>query len=499
MAFNSFHFILFLPVVLFGYFALPSRMRLGWLFAAGLYFYMAWRTAYIVLLLGATGVAYGAGLALDRTTAERHRRAILAASLAMLLGALFVFKYFNFFAASIAQGLQFLGAGSRAPHLELLLPLGISFYTFQKAGYLIDVYRGTTAAERNVGRFLLFATFFPQLVAGPIERAKNLLPQLARPVDFDYARVVGGLRLVAWGFFKKVVVADRLAPFVQLVYANPTEYSGASLLVATVSFAFQVYCDFSGYTDIALGTAQVFGVTLTQNFRQPYFATSIADFWKRWHVTLTTWLTDFVYTPLTRSRALRLPWYPKLLLCLILTFLISGLWHGAAWHFVLWGGLHGSFLVASFLTQRQRRTVVRLARLDHMPAFHTGLRIVFTFSLVCLSYVFFRAEQVTDAVYIVTHMFTGLSAFAADVVNGQWSAVSSQLLIKDRIPEFTLSVFGVAVVLVADAVKRWELITVPFAARPFVVRWATYVAAGFVMAVCGAFFGSSHTFIYFQF
>ena len=498
MAFNSFHFLIFLPVVFLVYFTLPVRARLSWLLAAGLYFYMVWRPPYLLLMLAAIGVAYTGGRALDRTTDVRRRRMILAACVGVLLGVLFVFKYFNFFSASLARSLAFLGVTSNAPHLELLLPLGISFYTFQLVGYVIEVFRGTSPAERRLDRFTLFITFFPQLVAGPIERARDLVPQL-RPAHFEYARTVSGLRLIAWGLFKKVVVADRIAPFVQMVYGNPTDYSGVSMIVATVGFAFQVYCDFSGYTDIAIGAARLFDISLTQNFKQPYFAVSISDFWKRWHITLSTWLTDFVYTPLTRSRWLPLPWYPKLLLCLMLTFLVSGLWHGAAWHFLLWGAMHGAFLVGSFVTQRQRKAFVRLIRLDRVPALHAGVRIVITFALVCLSYIFFRAEQVTDAVYIVTHLFTGVPAFVSNLVAGRWVEAADAALFGKATAEFTVALAGVLIVLIADSAGRWQWITPRLSERPMIVRWATYSAVVLAIAVLGAFYDQQYTFIYFAF
>jgi D-alanyl-lipoteichoic acid acyltransferase DltB (MBOAT superfamily) len=271
------------------------------------------------------------------------------------------------------------------------------------------------------------------------------------------------------------------------------------MMLATVGFAFQVYCDFSGYTDIAIGSARIFGVGLTQNFRQPYFATSIADFWKRWHITLSSWLTDYVYTPLTKSRVLQLPWYPKLLLCLLLTFLISGLWHGASAHFVLWGALHGLFLVGSVVTQRLRRNVVRTLRLDRVPALHTGVRIVSTFLLVCLTYIFFRAEQVSDAVYIVTHLFDGVPAFASHVAGGRWIDASRQLLLTRAPAEFTLAVMGVVIVLFVDAGVRWQWVTTPFVERPVLLRWSAYVALVFAVIVCGAFYDKQYTFIYFEF
>ena len=402
MAFNSFHFLVYFPIVLGCYHALPHRFRWMLLLAASLYFYMAWRAAYVVLLLGAILVSYLAGIWIEEAEAPALKRRHLAFGLTVLLGNLFVFKYFNFFNDSVRAVVELMGLHYGLGALKLLLPIGISFYTFQKASYLIDIYRGKQKAERHLGIFALYSSFFPQLVAGPIERGPHLLPQFREEHRFDYAQVASGLRLMAWGFFKKTVVADRLAPFVNNVYSNPTEQVGTSLLLATLFFAFQVYCDFSGYSDIAVGCARTIGFRLVDNFRQPYFSSSIQEFWKRWHISLSSWLTDYVYTPFTRARWLKMHWYPKLLLSLLLTFLVSGLWHGANWTFVVWGALHGSYLMVNHAWQALRKKFFPQLQPSRLGAV---LSIGVTFLAVMVGWTFFRAESFSSALAILAGMF----------------------------------------------------------------------------------------------
>lgn len=496
MAFTSFHFLVFFPVVLALYFALPHRYRWLLLLSASCYFYMAWKAEFIVLLLGATGVSYVGALMIESEERPARRRAILAGCMLLLIGVLFVFKYFNFFNESARTLLDAMGISYGVPAVDLLLPLGISFFTFQKIAYLVDVYQRKFPAERHLGIFSVFTTFFPQLVAGPIERAANLLPQFRKEATFDYARICDGLRLMAWGFFKKVVVADRLAPFVNAVYSSPREHDGATLMAATVMFAFQVYCDFSAYSDIAIGAARTMGIKLSDNFRQPYFSTSIGEFWKRWHISLSSWLTDYVYTPLTRSSAIKLDWYPKFLLALLLTFLVSGLWHGANWTFVAWGALHGTYLISSVLTQKLRKRIVTRVGLDHVPRLHTAMRVAMTFSLVCLTYVFFRAASISDAVYIVTHLFHGLPHFLANI--GDLHTVRETFVVGGSVPAFIIGMLGVVTVVIADAYVRYGG-TFQIVHHPVWFRWPAYYSLVLATVMLGAFYDNAQTFIYFQF
>lgn len=490
MAFNSLHFLVFFPTVLVLYHALPQRFRWVLLLAASLYFYMAWRAIYVLLLLAAIVVSYVVGIKVEDVQEPAQKRRYLALGLVVLLGNLFVFKYFNFFNDSVRGLVEAVGLHYGLGALKLALPIGISFYTFQKASYLIDIYRGKQKAERHLGIFALYSSFFPQLVAGPIERGPNLLPQFREEHRFDYDQVASGFRLMAWGFFKKCVVADRLAPFVNDVYASPAQHAGTSLILATLLFAFQVYCDFSGYSDIAIGCARTIGFRLMDNFRQPYFSTSIQEFWKRWHISLSSWLTDYVYTPFTRAKWLKLHWYTKLLLSLLLTFLVSGLWHGANWTFVAWGALHGSYLIAALLLQKKRARAVKALGLDRYPRLLKVINIAFTFTLVCVSYIFFRANTLADGFYVLWH---GLLAVP------QLSPSSISDLDHHAHSEFALACLGVAVVMLTDYValtdsKRFE----GWWQKAWVRRGLDFaVAAGIVLF--GAFYGGKQTFIYFEF
>ena len=357
MLFHSGSFLIFFPIVSLVYFLVPRRAKHLWLLGASYYFYMSWNPEYALLILVSTVSTWGSALFLS---ARRQRpgkgrgragRWCLAGCVALNLGILFFFKYYGFAAESV-RGLFALGHISlELPAFDVLLPVGISFYTFQAIGYLVDVWRGEVAAERNFLRYALFLSFFPQLVAGPIERSRNLLHQIHEPQRFDFGRAKDGLLLMGWGFFQKLVVADRIAVLVDGVYGDYTSHSGLQILLATVLFAFQIYCDFAGYSDIAIGAARVMGFALTKNFRSPYFATTVSGFWRDWHISLTTWFRDYVYIPLGGNRRGRARKYRNLLL----TFGASGLWHGAGWNFVAWGLLNGLYQVAGDMTRTLRQ------------------------------------------------------------------------------------------------------------------------------------------------
>lgn len=337
--FNSFAFLVFFPLVCMIYFLIPgNKWRNLFLLLASYYFYMSWNPTYAVLIFTSTLVTWGCGLLVERNAGNyRRQKVFLVVNLLINLGILFVFKYYNFINESIFHLFSLWGIRWEVPNLGVLLPVGISFYTFQAIGYSIDVYRGDLKAERNLFVYALFVSFFPQLVAGPIERAKNLLPQFRQKHHFDEANVIRGMKLMLWGYFMKLCVADRLALYVDAVYNNIPQHNGTSLLIASVFFAFQIYCDFGGYSLIAIGAARVMGFSLMENFRRPYFAQSIKEFWGRWHISLSTWFKDYVYIPLGGNRVGRF----RHALNLFVTFLVSGIWHGANWTFVLWGGFHG--------------------------------------------------------------------------------------------------------------------------------------------------------------
>lgn len=403
MLFNSWQFLVFFPAVALLHFLIPYRFRWILLLAASYYFYAAWRVEYLALVVASTLIDYFAAIWIDRSASRIGRRLGLAASLVTNLGLLFSFKYFNFFNSIIADALANFSLSNPIPRLDVLLPVGISFYTFQTLSYTFEVYKGNQPVERHLGRFALYVAFFPQLVAGPIERSVNLLPQFREKHDFNPGPAIAGLRLVLWGMFKKVVIADNLGQFVNAVYNNPEQSTGLLPVLATVFFAFQIYCDFSGYSDIAIGTARILGFDLMVNFRRPYKARTIGEFWQRWHVSLSTWFRDYVYIPLGGSRVSANRWMVNI----FITFTVSGLWHGANTTFILWGALHGLYYLAGHLTEKPRQAFVRVLRLESFPGLHAALQIALTFVLVCFSWVFFRANNMGDALVIIVNSFSG--------------------------------------------------------------------------------------------
>jgi len=405
MLFNSLHFIIFFPIVVTIYFSLPQRFRWLLLLLASYYFYMAWRPTYALFLLFITTVDYLAGRAMGVMPDKRRRLQILLSSFVVNLGLLFFFKYADFFSSSLNSLFSFLRLPYDIPLLELILPIGISFYVFQSLSYTIDVYRGIQPPEKHFGIFALYVVFFPQLVAGPIERPQNLLPQFFIKQTFSASRLLSGLRRMLWGFFKKMVIADNLAIFVNEIYASPDNYAGLSLLVATYFFAFQIYCDFSGYADIALGSAKVLGYELRENFNQPYFAKSIQEFWRRWHMSLSAWFRDYLYIPLGGNRVAPGRWRNNVLL----VFAITGLWHGANWTFVVWGLLHGFYIIIGKSTAALRERFARHCNLNRLPTIRAGLQIFLTFHLVLFAWIFFRARTMADAWFIFTHFFSPFS------------------------------------------------------------------------------------------
>lgn len=359
MVFNSLEFLIFYPVVLLLYFNLPKKYRWTMLLAASAFFYLYWSVKLIFLILFTTAVSYFAAIIIeDHKDNKPLCRTCLVVTLVACFGVLFFFKYFNFLADSVVSIANLFGAGWDDFSLNLILPVGISFYTFQTLSFVIDVYRGSVPAERHFGYYALYVSFFPQLVAGPIERPENLIPQLHEDHDFSWANAIPGLRKMIIGFFKKVVVADLIATYVNAVYNAPDTARGLSVLIATMLFAVQIYCDFSGYTDIAIGCAEIMGIRLMQNFNRPYTSTSIKEFWKRWHISLSSWFQDYLYFPLGGSRCSR----PRHLFNLCVVFLVSGLWHGAAWTFVIWGGLHAFYQVVGHPTQKAQIGPLRQTR-----------------------------------------------------------------------------------------------------------------------------------------
>lgn len=397
MLFNSIHFIVFFIIVTLAYFSLGLKGRLALLLTASCYFYMVFRPIYILILFFTIVIDYYAGIYIEKTKGP-NRKILLIISLISNIGILAYFKYFNFLNQNLSHFLNIFHIENTIPFLEILLPIGLSFHTFQAMSYTIEVYRGNQKAEKNFGVYALYVMFYPQLVAGPIERPQNILPQLHVFQKFDWEKVKSGLALMAWGLFKKVAIADRLAIFVDYAYQNPAEKNGLTLLLATFFYTFQIYCDFSGYSDIAIGSARVMGYDLMENFKSPYFAKSISEFWRRWHISLSTWFRDYLYIPLGGNRN----GFYKQYLALFLVFLVSGLWHGAKWTFVIWGALHGSYLVLAAFRYKFLSNI-RLPQ-NKINGF---LQMVLTFIIVMFTWVFFRANGLYDTSQIfknLTHL-----------------------------------------------------------------------------------------------
>ncbi len=393
MLFNSLQFLYFFVIVIILYFLLPHKFRWIHLLLASSYFYMVFFPVYILILGFTIIIDYFAGLYLEKLQGK-NRKIFLVISLIANIGVLAVFKYYNFLNQNLSDFLSIFGHHSPLPILSILLPIGLSFHTFQAMSYTIEVYRNNVKAEKNFGIYALYVMFFPQLVAGPIERPQNLLPQLHQRHHFDFEEFKCGLMQMAFGFFKKVVIADRLAMVVDDVYGHVDTQNGSTMLVAAFFYAFQIYCDFSGYSDIAIGAARIMGIKLMINFNVPYFSKSIAEFWKRWHISLSTWFKDYLYISLGGNRVS----VPRWLINLFLVFLISGLWHGANWTFVIWGALHGSYMLFA-IAKNKLNTYLKI------PAIKGGvgkiLQISTTFFLVCFAWIFFRATNFSHAMQII--------------------------------------------------------------------------------------------------
>lgn len=397
MIFNSIAFAVFLPIIFILYWICPAKYRYLFLLAASFYFYMQTDKRYIFLLLSTAALSYFLALALQAANSlpgngECEKRKIrmlkkiyLLAGILLLTGCLVIFKYLDFF---------FEAAGLASPVIQLMLPVGISFYTFQTLGYLIDIYRGKYPAERHFGYYCLFVSFFPQLLSGPIGRGDILLPQFKKSRSFDPSQASYGMKLMAVGYFKKLVVAELLAPSVNNIYDHPADYIGLVFPIATIMFAIQIYCDFSGYTDIAIGCAKLFGIDLQENFKSPYFSRSIREFWSRWHISLSTWFRDYVYIPLGGSRKGAF----RHCLNLVLTFLVSGLWHGAGIHYIVWGAVHGIYQILEICVRPKKQ--------------RGFFSLLFTFFEVCFAWVFFRANTLQDAWFILSRSLYGIGDFS---------------------------------------------------------------------------------------
>lgn len=449
MLFNSLHFLIFFPIVVGIYYLVPYKFRNYWLLAASYYFYMCWNAKYAVLILFSTVITYLSGIAIEKVKqagleedlCRRRKKVCVAISFILNLSVLFFFKYMNFGMETLNLILGRFHVVLNIPEFDILLPVGISFYTFQALGYTVDVYRDEIYAERNFFRYALFVSFFPQLVAGPIERSKNLLKQLAVCHKPSFNQFREGILLMLWGYFLKVVLADRIAIFVDTVYGDIETYTGVYLLVATILFSIQIYCDFSGYSVIAMGTAKILGIDLMENFNAPYFASSVAEFWRRWHISLSSWFKDYLYIPLGGNRKGKIRKYINLLI----TFGVSGLWHGANWTYVLWGLLNGIFQIVGDLLTPIKKAAVSFFDIKIGSLSHKLLKIFVTFALIDFTWIFFRATTVREALRIIKRII---------VIHNPWVLLDGSLYTcgLDQ-KNFNLMIWGIILLGVADLCK----------------------------------------------
>jgi D-alanyl-lipoteichoic acid acyltransferase DltB (MBOAT superfamily) len=479
MLFNSLDFAIFLPVVFAIYwFALRRNIRLQNLFlvVASYVFYSFWDWRFLSLIVISTAMDYGLGLAIDSQQDQRRRRLLMLASVVVNLGFLGFFKYFNFFDENFREAFSLFGYQIGTHTLDIVLPVGISFYTFQTLSYTIDIYRRRAAPTRDFVAFSAFVAFFPQLAAGPIERAGNFLPQFLKPRTFDYAKAVDGLRQMLWGLFKKVVIADNCAALVNPIFENSASYGGATLMMGAVLFAFQIYGDFSGYSDMAIGMARLFGFSLRQNFAYPYFSRDVAECWRRWHISLSTWFRDYLYIPLGGSRGGK--W--KSVRNTFVIFLVSGFWHGADWTFIAWGGLHACYFLPLLLSGHNRRNLGTVAEGRLLPSMREFVSMAVTFSLTVVAWVFFRAENMHHAWDYLSEIFS------ASLLS--WPEVS----VGKFIP-FALTVFLCMEWLGRRNLHALETLGMKW---PKAFRWMLYLAIVFIIFWFG---GQQQEFIYFQF
>lgn len=484
MSFVDVRFVFFFPTILLLWMLTPRQFRWIPLVIASYIFYMAFKASYGLLLFAITLIDYCAGLAMGADSNEARRRLYLVLSICANLSILFYFKYFNFFFTSLHDALSLVGVSSSFPLLSIILPIGISFHIFQSMSYTIEVYRRKFEPVRHFGKFALYVCFFPQLAAGPIERPQGLLKQILEGRKFSLERAQSGARLMMWGFFKKMVVADNLAMAVTAVYANPSAYPGPSLAIATIFFAYQIYCDFSGYTDIARGAARIFGYELMINFNRPFHAISLTDFWNRWHISLTSWLREYLYQPLVFSGK-RIT-QARIYTSLFVTLVLIGLWHGANWTYVVFGVLHGMYLVVGGLTARWRAKL-------RTPVF---LKQITVFALVCVTYVFFRSPSLETAFSIFAGLPNGIVSFVTSLSSLQ--GFSHVVLMDAPLQATLVGILGVAVVELVEALQARGILSLTFRRSPEPVRIVLYATTISVILLLGTY-STGAQFIYFQF
>lgn len=494
MLFNSLKFLVFFPSVLLIYFIIPKKIRYIWLLVCSYYFYMCWSAKYALLIALSTIVTYLSGIMISKTESINGRKVCVALSFVVNIGVLIFFKYFDFIIANINYVSEVFGGTSIDKRFNVILPVGISFYTFQALSYTVDVYRKEVEPEYNPLKYALFVSFFPQLVAGPIERSKNLLKQVKSCEDMElwnYQRIIDGMGLMLWGFFLKMVIADRLAIFVDKAYDNFMYYGSVELIIATIFFAFQVYCDFASYSVIAVGAAKIMGFELMENFNTPYMSESITEFWRRWHISLSSWLRDYLYIPLGGSRCSVV----RGCFNTLVTFLISGLWHGAKWTYIVWGGIHGIYIVIERLTKNIKIKICDIFGICTTNFSSALFRKLGTFILVDFAWIFFRAPSMQEAVMIINRMVTKWNP---------WVLFDDSLYnvgLSRR--EFGITIFVLMILLIYGIIKRYINSSVLewFKEQGHIFRGIVYIVALVMIMVYGIYGPNFNPpqFVYFQF
>ncbi|MDP4125568.1 MAG: MBOAT family O-acyltransferase [Bacillota bacterium] len=481
MSFTSIQFLIFFPIVTLLYFIIKQKYRWIWLLITSYYFYMSWNPQYAVTIAFSTVITYLSGLLIEKANkisnekrSGQLKKMWVFLSLFINLLILFFLKYYNFFTYSIARMLSYIHISIHFHTYDLLLPIGISFYTFQALSYTMDVYRNDVKAERNLGRYALFVSFFPQLVAGPIEKSKNLLYQFNEYHSFDYIRVKNGLLLILWGLFQKMIVADRLGQLVNTIYDNPSNYKGFEIIIATVFYAFQIYCDFSSYSDIARGAAEVLGFKLSRNFDRPYFSKSIKEFWRRWHMSLTGWFRDYLYIPLGGNRCSKLRNYFNIMV----VFLVSGLWHGAAINFLVWGTLHGIYQIIGDVLKPVKNEIKKSLKLNTNRFGYKLVQVLVTFIMVDFAWIFFRAGTFTNAITLIKNMF----------YFNPWVFLDGSIFKLGLDPgDFLIALLSLVVIIVANLAQKTRSLRLEISQRNTVIRWSVYFTTIIIILIFGIY------------
>lgn len=482
MLFNSIGFVIFLPVVFLLYWFLTNKnlkLQNILLLLSSYFFYACWDWRFLFLLMFSTLLDYFTGLKMQDANNQKRKRFWFWLSVAVNLGFLGIFKYYNFFAESFAETISYVGLQVNPWTLKVILPVGISFYTFHGLSYVIDIYKGRIKAESNVVDYAVFVSFFPLLVAGPIERATHLLPQIKKRRTFDYTKAVDGLKQILWGLFKKIVIADNCAEFANQIFNNSADQSGSNLALGAIFFAFQIYGDFSGYSDIAIGTARLFGIDLLRNFAFPYFSRDIAEFWRRWHISLSSWFKDYLYIPLGGSKGGK---WMRIRNTFII-FIVSGFWHGANWTFIVWGALNALFILPSIIMKTNRNNLETVAQGNLLPTVKEFFQMTITFTLAVFAWIFFRAENITHALSYISGIFSK-SLFSIPTIT----------------PHFPVLI--IIILIIIFTIIEWLGREQQYAIAILGTKWKSSLRYAMYYAIIIAIFwfaGKDQQFIYFQF